>query len=107
MTARMGTCRDLTENGSDLKRVGELFLTLQTCVTPTSLILPWFPSPARRTVRQATAEMYTILHTYVENRRQAEPTSDAVDVLVADGETTQNIIWVSTRSEGRVRCREV
>ena len=99
MTVRMATCHDLTKNEADLKKIGELFMTLQTSSTPTSLLLPWFPSPARRTGRRATLEMYTVLHTYVENRRRAEPTSDAIDVLIVDGETTQNIVGVSPDPE--------
>ena len=95
MTARMATCHDLTKNEADLKKINELFMTLQTNATPTSLLLPWFPSPARKTGKEATTELFTMLYTYVENRRHAEPTSDAIDVLIADGETTQNIVEVS------------
>ena len=94
MTARMTTCHDLTKNEADLKRIGELFLTLQKGATPTSLLFPWFPSPARKTGKGASTELFTMLHAYVETRRDAEPTSDAIDVLIADGETTQNIVGV-------------
>ena len=99
MTARMTTCRDLTENGADLKKIGELFMTLQTSATPVSLLFPWFPSPARKTVKQATADMYTMLYTYVETRRVTELTNDAIDILIADGGTTQSIVGVSSTLE--------
>jgi len=95
MTVRMTTCRDLAGNETDLKKIGELFLTLQTSATPTSLLFPWFSSPARKTGKEATTEMYTTLYTYVESRRQAELTSDAIDFLIADGDTNQNIVAVS------------
>jgi len=91
----MATCHDLTKNEADLKKIAELFMTLQTGATPTSLLLPWFPSPARRAVKQATTELFTMLYTYVETRRNAELTSDAIDVLIADGETSLNIVQVS------------
>jgi len=94
MTARMTTCRDLAGNEADLKRIGELFLTLQTSATPTSLLFPWFPSPARKRGKEATMEMYTMLYTYVESRRYAELSSDAIDFLIADGDTNQNIVGV-------------
>ena len=99
MTARMATCHDLTKNEADLKKIGELFMTLMTSTTPASLLLPWFPSPARRRGKQATADLYTVLYTYVETRRHAELTSDAIDVLIADGETTQSIVEVSPGPE--------
>jgi len=104
MTALMGACRDLAKNEADLNRIGELFITLQASATPVSLLLPWFPSPARKTGKAATKELYTLLHTYVENRRKAEPTNDAIDVLIADGESTQSIVEVSLVSEVMGLC---
>jgi hypothetical protein len=110
MTVRMATCRDLAKNGADLKKIQELFLTLQASSTPASLLLPWFPSPARKRVKQATTEFVAMLCTYIESRRHAELTSDAIDVLIADGETTQNIAAVSptpTAARGFVRSDPV
>jgi hypothetical protein len=100
MITRMTTCRDLAKNEADLKKLGELFMTLQTSATAASLLLPWFPSPARKIGKQATTDMYTMLYTYVETRRHAEPTSDAIDVLIADGDTTQDIVGVGPGPEG-------
>ena len=99
MTVRIASCDDLAKNEVDLKKIGELFMTLQKSTTPVSLVLPWLPSPAKKSGKQATTEIYTMLHTYVEARRHVEPTNDAIDVLVADGETTQNIVGVSPGSE--------
>ena len=95
MTARMATCHELTKNEADLKRIREVFTTLQKSSTPASLLLPWFPSPARKTGKKATSELYAMVHGYVEARRKADPTSDAIDVLIADGETTQSVVGVS------------
>jgi len=103
MTARVATCHDLTKNAADLKKIGELFMTLQTSATPTSLLLPWFPSAAQKAKKDATTELFMMLYTYVETRRHAEPTSDAIDVLIADGETTQNIVGVSPILGGYAR----
>ena len=99
MTARMATCSDLTENEADLEKIVKLFMTLQTSVTPTSLMLPWFPSPARRAVKQANTEMYVMLSGYIEARKRAKPTGDAIDVLIADGVANENIVWVSPAAQ--------
>lgn len=40
MTARMVTCRDLANNEVDLRKIKELFLTLRTGATLSSLTLP-------------------------------------------------------------------
>ena len=95
MTAHIFTCRDLAKNKSDLKKIGELFMTIQTHATPTSLLLPWFPSSARKVGKQANTELYIMLYTYVESRRRAEPASDAIDLLIAEGEKTQTIVQAS------------
>jgi hypothetical protein len=99
MNARIATCHDLTKNEVDLKKIRELFATLQNSATPVSLLLSWFPGSAGKTGRQASTDMYTTIRTYVENRRHAEPTSDAIDTFIADGETTQTIIEASPGSE--------
>jgi len=94
MTARMITCNDLAKNEADLKKISDIFMALQTSATPAALLLAWFPSLARRLAKEATTELFTALQTYIENRRDAEPTSDAIDVLIAEGETTQSIVEV-------------
>jgi len=95
MTARMATCHELTKNEVDLKKVAELFMICQTSATPVSLLLPWFPSPARKTAKQATNELYNILRGYVETRRRAPKLqNDAIDIFIAEGETTQDIVGV-------------
>ena len=95
MIARMTTCHDLTTHEADLKKIKELFIIIRTSSTPISSLFPWFPGPARKTIKQATTDIYTMLYTYVETRRHADPTNDAIDVLIADGETTQIIVEVS------------
>lgn len=95
MTARLTTCRDLANNEADLKRIEKLLMDLQNSATPVSLIVSWFASPAKMSGLLATTELFTLLRTYVDNRRNAEPTTDAIDVLITDGESTQVIIEVS------------
>ena len=99
MTARMTTCHELTKNEVDLKKIGELFMTLQTSATPTSLLLPWFPSSAKKAGKRATTQIYTIICTYVKARRDAEPANDAIDILIADGETNEGIVEASPGPE--------
>ena len=83
MTARLATCEDLSK-------------ILMTSSTPTALLLPWFPSPARKATKEATTKLFIMLATYVEGRRNAEPTNDAIDIMIADGETTEKIVEVGS-----------
>ena len=95
MTARLVSCDDLTKNEADLKRIRELFTTMHTSTTAVSLLLPWFPSPGRKSVKKSTTELFCLLQTHVEARRSAEPKSDAIDLLIAEGETSVNIAGAS------------
>lgn len=95
IATRLSTCHELATNEADIQKIRELFTALQKNATPTALLIPWFPSPARKAGKKATTDLFTVLYTYVERSRRVEPTSDAIDVLIAEGETTQNIVGVS------------
>lgn len=92
LAARFAVCEDLTKNEAHLKRIAELFCMLQAGSTPASFLLPWFPSPARRATKGSTTELFTLLYTYVENRRHVEPKGEGIDILIADGESNQIIV---------------
>jgi hypothetical protein len=94
MTARMATCHDMTKNDADFKKLTGLIWTLLAGATPTALILPWFPSPSRVKILWADLKVFLMLRNYVEARRHAEPTSDATDILIAEGKTTRDIVQV-------------
>ncbi|KAJ7086226.1 cytochrome P450 [Mycena epipterygia] len=80
VTVRMASCR-------------ELYWTLEKSATLIAILLPWFPSPARKARERATAELFVILHSYVDLRRNAAvPSSDPIDVLLAEGTPTDAII---------------
>ncbi|KAF9457598.1 cytochrome P450 [Collybia nuda] len=95
MTVRMATCRELSTDLDAVTRLQGLYWTLEKSATPTSLLLPWFPGPAKRQKEVATKGIYALLDHFVECRRTADvPTSDAIDVLLSQGNDNQNIIAV-------------
>jgi len=83
MTVRMATCRELASDTNTLDRLQTLYWTLEKSSTPTSLLLPWFPGPAKKRKTAATKELFEILDGYVERRKAATtPSSDAIDLLL-------------------------
>ena len=94
-SAHLTTCHDLAKNEGDLKSIGETLTILNKSHNPLSLFLPWFLSPMKTSGWNSTVKFYTMIRDYVEARRKADLTSDAIDVLIADGETTHNIVRVS------------
>ncbi|KAF8872702.1 cytochrome P450 [Infundibulicybe gibba] len=84
MTARMATCRELTQDMAVVQRL--------QC-NPTALLLPWLPTRAKKDKNAATQELFTTVDKFVEDRKQAKvPSSDAIDVLLGQGLSNQAIV---------------
>ena len=98
MTVRMASCAEL---GADFKAIEEiqgLYWQLEKSATPTALLLPWFPGPAKKRKERVTMALFTKLHDYVELRKNAAvPSSDSIDILLGQGVLTTEIVQVSRR----------
>ncbi|KDR74009.1 hypothetical protein GALMADRAFT_71675 [Galerina marginata CBS 339.88] len=93
MTVRMASCSELANDLEAMDKIQKLYWTLEKSATPTALLLPWFPGPAKKKKEAATKELFVTLYGYVEGRRAAEvPSSDAIDVLIGQGMSTQMIV---------------
>lgn len=91
----MTTCRELLENLGDLKRLQSDYFRLEKSATPAAVLFPWLPgySQIRRIV--ALKNLYFSLLKYVKMRRAAPvPSSDAIDLMLTQGKTDQEIIGV-------------
>ena len=92
----MATCDELGVDFKMIEEIQRLYWQLEKSATPTVLLLPWFPSPAKKRKERATMALYTKLHDYVELRRNAAvPSSDSIDVLLGQGLPTSEIVQVS------------
>ncbi|PPQ80150.1 hypothetical protein CVT26_011784 [Gymnopilus dilepis] len=93
MTVRMASCSELANDIPTMNEIQRLYWILEKSATPTSLLLPWFPGPAKRRKEAATKELFTKLYAVVEGRRSAAvPSSDAIDVLIGQGLPNEHII---------------
>jgi hypothetical protein len=96
MTVRMASCHELAADPGSIQKMKDLYWTLEKSATPVSLLLPWFPSTARRNSQQATKDLYNMVSHYVDIKRKAAvPNSDAIDLLIADGVDNPTIFQVS------------
>ncbi|KAJ6608608.1 cytochrome P450 [Mycena sp. CBHHK59/15] len=86
MTVRMGTCRELADDSQATAHLSELFLLHEQAASPLSLLLPWLPGFSKRNKEKATRGLFDLLSHYVALRRKSKVQStDAIDVLIADG----------------------
>ena len=96
MTVRMTSCAELAADLKELEEIQDLYWQLEKSATPTALLLPWFPGPAKKRKERATLALFTKLHDYVELRKNAAvPSSDSIDVLLGQGVPTTEIVQVS------------
>ena len=91
----MATCRELATDMDAMARIQADYWMLEKSATPIALLLPWFPSTARKNNGIATKSLFTTLYGYVEMRRKADTrTSDAIDVLLSSGLTSEETVGV-------------
>ncbi|CAA7265289.1 unnamed protein product [Cyclocybe aegerita] len=112
MTVRMASCSELANDRATLDELQKLYWQLEKSSTPTALLPPWFPGPAKRRKRTATKELFTKTYDVVEARKKAAiPSSDAVDVLLGQGHSTTevvefivNTIFAGVVNTGMISC---
>jgi hypothetical protein len=98
MTVRMISCDELATNLEVIEEIQRLYWQLEKSTTPTTLLLPWFPGPAKKRKERVTKDLYVKLHDYVELRKKAAvPSSDAIDVLLGQGVPNSEIVEVGLR----------
>jgi len=70
-----------------------LYWQLEKSATPTALLFPWFPGPAKKRKERVAKALFTKLHDYVELRKNAAvPSSDTIDVLLGKSVPTHEIV---------------
>jgi len=108
----MATCRELATNVDAMAQIQRDYWMLEKSATPVALLLPWFPGTAKKSNEIATRNLFTTLYGYVEMRRKADTrTSDAIDVLLSRGLTSEETVGVrhlflapSAWSDARSQC---
>ena len=96
MTVRMASCAELGADFDSVREIQGLYWQIEKNATPTAVLLPWFPGPAKKRKERATKALYTKLHDYVELRKNAAvPSSDSIDFLLGQGAPNSEIVDVS------------
>jgi hypothetical protein len=96
LTVRMGSCHELADDPKAVARLSHLLDVVEENSTPASLLLPWFPSPARRARNAALHDLSAMMGSYVEMRRTASVrTSETIDFLLDAGCNPESITQVS------------
>lgn len=92
MTILLGCCRELASDLPALMEVQKHYFILEKTATPTALLFPWFPGPAKRANKASTKALFQTLSGYIEGRRKASVlSSDAIDLMLGQGMSNEDI----------------
>ncbi|KAG8704821.1 hypothetical protein FRC08_002018 [Ceratobasidium sp. 394] len=92
-TIRTIGCREIADSVESCKKLEDLYWHIEKRSTPTSLLLPWFPSPARKMKMAATTEMYMWLDSIIKARQNENwRENDALQDMLDSGESTPTIV---------------
>lgn len=96
LTIRAASCREIADDPAKVRRVAELYWDSEKASTPTSVLLPWIPSPARKRKVRATKELYTLLKSVVDDRKNnGKVEDDPMQALIDEGDGSNDIVQVS------------
>jgi hypothetical protein len=93
MTIRLASCRELASDLPTLTEFQKHYWILEKSATPTALLFPWFPGPAKRAKETSTKALFKTLWGYIEERKTGSPSSsDAIDLMLSQGMSNEDII---------------
>jgi len=95
LTIRAASCKDIADDPELVKRVSELYWDSEKGSTPTSVLLPWFPSPARKRKVKATQDLYNLLKSVIDDRKNnGKVEDDPMQALIDEGDGSNDIVQV-------------
>jgi sterol 14-demethylase len=68
-------------------------MILEKSATPTALLFPWFPGPAKRATEASTKALFKMLWGYIEQRKKSlASSSDSIDLMLGQGMSNEDIV---------------
>ncbi|KAG9124092.1 hypothetical protein FRC07_012864 [Ceratobasidium sp. 392] len=93
LTIRATACREIADSVESCKKLEELYWLVEKGSTPTTVLLPWLPSKARKQKTEATIELYNWFDSIIKARQaEGRREEDALQVLIDLGDSTTDII---------------
>ncbi|KAH7917327.1 cytochrome P450 [Leucogyrophana mollusca] len=112
LSMRLATCNEFCDDPTKVKALMRIFDRLEAGSTPTSVILPWFPTPARIGRLLAGGELYKMISDVVQARKkEGRREDDPLQVLIDKGFTLVEItrfiamtLFAAVTNSGNVLC---
>lgn len=99
---------EIADSPEAVKRVTELYWWAEKGTTPASMLLPWFPSQARKLKQTAAAEIYVMLRKVYEERvAQSRVVDDTIQLMMDNGLNFPDLTRVSATVPSVVVSRNI
>ncbi len=103
LTIRAASCKEVADDPEAVKKVTKLYWDAEKGSTPTSVLLPWFPSAARKRKLKATQDLFMLFKQHVDDRKATgRVEEDPMQSLIDAGDGANDIVTVSNCSLLRV-----
>ena len=98
ITIRAASCKEVSDDPEAVKRVAKLYWDAEKGSTPTSVLLPWLPSAARKRKLKATQDLYMLFKNHIDDRTTTgRSEDDPMQSLIDAGDGASDICGVSER----------
>lgn len=95
LTMRTVACNEIAEDPAMLKKTLRLYEEVEKAATPTVVMYPWLPSPAKLKRMWGGAQLYMIFKNIVDVRNKtSRREDDALQFLMDQGDDIRSIIGV-------------
>jgi hypothetical protein len=92
----VASCRELSDDREAVTRIAKHYWSIEKNGTHVTMLLPWFPSFARKAKQKATMALYATILSYVTARRKALTLSivDPIDFFISQELSNDTIVGV-------------
>lgn len=93
LTIRAASCKEVADDPEAVKKVTKLYWDAEKGSTPTSVLLPWFPSAARKRKLKATQDLFMLFKQHVDDRKATgRVEEDPMQSLIDAGDGANDIV---------------
>lgn len=93
LTCRALSYREIADDPTLVARVAKLYWEIENGGTASAVLLPWFPSAARKRKEKATTDLYLLLKGTLEKRlAEGREEEDAAQALLDSGDNVNDIV---------------
>ena len=98
ITIRAASCKEVADDPEAVKKVAQMYWDAEKGSTPTSVLLPWLPSTARKRKLKATQDLFLLFKQIIDDRTaKGRVEDDPLQTLLDMGDGANDIVGVGVQ----------